>query len=170
MAAAMQYVAKDKAHVVREKKQVVIDRELDRIYKRDGTVSAELLVEEAKAETSPLHKFFEWNDEEAAARYRLAQATSMILASKMIVVLESSRGNQATAVSATRLPEVRRYLSPGRKEPRKLRNEALNDVDVRKAVIDRRVAVLRSWCKEAIDIEELAELRKLIIERISVFG
>lgn len=36
------------------------------------------VVQDAAAEDSPLHELFEWNDSEAAAAYRLAQARSVI--------------------------------------------------------------------------------------------
>lgn len=52
----------------------------------DGELTPGRLVDEARPESSPLHKGFEWNDELAAEKYRRQQATTMI---RSIVVRES---------------------------------------------------------------------------------
>jgi hypothetical protein len=52
--------------------------ELLRIAERDGTVTPEAVLEDARSEDSPLHRFFEWDDGAAAERYRLDQAAGLI--------------------------------------------------------------------------------------------
>lgn len=52
----------------------------------DGELTPAKLVEEARPETSPLHRGFEWDDAKAAENYRRQQATIMIRA---IVVKET---------------------------------------------------------------------------------
>lgn len=46
--------------------------------KRAGLLLPEDVVEAAKPETSPLHTYFEWDDSEAAHRYRIWQARMLI--------------------------------------------------------------------------------------------
>lgn len=53
----------------------------------EGELTPARLVEEARPESSPLHRGFEWNDAKAAENYRRQQATTMIRA---IVVKESN--------------------------------------------------------------------------------
>lgn len=46
---------------------------------KDGLVQAERVVEAASNPDSPLHRFFEWDDSEAAHQWRLAQARRLIV-------------------------------------------------------------------------------------------
>lgn len=52
--------------------------ELDRIYKRDGSVSPQAVVDDNRPEGAPLHGCFEWDDAKAAEKYRCNQASHII--------------------------------------------------------------------------------------------
>lgn len=53
--------------------------ELERIAKQnDGILQPEIVVEEARRPSSPLHSKFTWDDTEAAHQYRLEQARRLI--------------------------------------------------------------------------------------------
>ena len=53
--------------------------ELEALYRANGgRLTAAAVVEAARPENSPLHSQFEWNDEEAAEKYRLTQARALI--------------------------------------------------------------------------------------------
>lgn len=56
-----------------------------------GTVTPEQVVESAKDEAHPLHGYFEWDDDEAAARYRLMQASQLIRQVRVSVVAADQR-------------------------------------------------------------------------------
>lgn len=49
----------------------------------DGMVQPEAVVEAAADPESPLHRFFEWNDGEAAHQYRLQQARQLVVRIKI---------------------------------------------------------------------------------------
>lgn len=51
---------------------------LRRLVERDGELTAESVLAEAKRKRSPIHDFFEWDDSEAALQYRLEQARRLI--------------------------------------------------------------------------------------------
>ena len=53
-------------------------QELDRIRRRDHTLQPRAVLDESRPEAAPLHPVFEWNDAEAAERYRLHQAKDLI--------------------------------------------------------------------------------------------
>ena len=53
-------------------------KELTRIYKRDGQVVASTVVKEARLKKSPIHDEFEWDDKAAAHEHRLSTARRMI--------------------------------------------------------------------------------------------
>lgn len=51
---------------------------LARIEEREGRLTPERVVEDARAEDSPLHSHFVWDDAEAARKHRLDQARALI--------------------------------------------------------------------------------------------
>lgn len=60
---------------------------LKAIYEREGRkLLPGLVVEEARAEESPLHGAFCWDDGEAAARYRILQAQELIRSFRVEIV------------------------------------------------------------------------------------
>ncbi len=54
--------------------------EFERIYRERGKLDPADVVNESREETAPLHPCFEWNDEIAAEKYRVAQAGNIIRA------------------------------------------------------------------------------------------
>lgn len=52
--------------------------ELQRIYDRDGLLSPEVVVKEARKKSSPLHGSFDWDDKTAGHSWRLFQARKLI--------------------------------------------------------------------------------------------
>jgi len=54
-------------------------KELRHLYKKyDNILSPDKVVSEARSIKSPLHKYFNWNDTEAANQYRLEQARRLL--------------------------------------------------------------------------------------------
>jgi len=161
------YVNKAEAGIEEDSRKKIIDRTLDQIYQRRGTITPALLLEEARNPRSEVHGFFEWDDRVAADKHRLRQATDMILASKFVAVLQSARNSRTPSADAiAAAPTVRRFLPALRGEGFRLRTEVLSDADRRKEIVKRKKAVLRSWCREVVDIDELQTLRKLILDEI----
>jgi hypothetical protein len=157
--ASVTYLSKENASLKRERKGTVIDRVVDALLERDGKVTPEALVEAARDPDSPAHPYFDWDDSVAAVKWRLAQATSMIMATKMVAVLEDER---SAAPRATPHEPVRKLLSAFRGEGYQLRPDALRDVNSRSAIIEKEIAKLRSWCRATVDIDELGEIRSTI--------
>lgn len=78
---------------------------IERISQRHrGKLSPELVVEEARPRTSPLHDAFEWNDRIAADSYRKSQAKCLISA---IVIVEEVTGDEIQAFHDVKLPAQR---------------------------------------------------------------
>lgn len=145
----------------RERKSIVVDRELERIYSAHGVVSVDVVLLEAGDEKHPLHNYFEWNDADAAAKYRKVQAYALIMGSKFVVQLIQNGTAEVRTVKES--GSVRRLVSAFRGEGFKMRSEALGDNEMRKAIIESKKTALRSWCKGTIDISELQSLREVIL-------
>lgn len=91
----------------------IIGRRLRELERKHGSITAEIVAEDAKNFRSPLHRFFEWDDRAAAYEYRLTQARH-ILRSVTIVVLDSKgKETQVRAFHAmmTENPGERRYVA-----------------------------------------------------------
>jgi hypothetical protein len=162
----MEYITKEDAKVKRERKQVVIDRELDKLYEKHGTISTDLVIHAASNKKHPLHQYFEWDDSVAARKYRETQALQMIMASKMVVVLEQQAAGPPRIVGTGEATEVRKLVNAFRGEGFKMRNEALQEDTTRAAIVAKKVGVLRSWCTSVVDIKELSALRELIMDNL----
>lgn len=59
---------------------------LSRLYETAGYLTASAVVEAARDPSSPLHGEFEWDDSEAAVRYRLYQARTLIRRVRLLYV------------------------------------------------------------------------------------
>ena len=63
----------------------IVKSELERIYEERSRLTPDDVVDEASDPASPLHSYFEWDDSEAAARFRLIQAAGLIRSVKVRV-------------------------------------------------------------------------------------
>jgi len=75
----------------------VVHRELQALAGLPGGLTPAAVVKSASAVQSPLHKFFIWDDTEAAARYRECQAYCLIRSIKVTV---QPSGSQPVTVRA----------------------------------------------------------------------
>lgn len=158
----MKYVENGVALVVQEKRTVVVNNELSLLVKKHGCVTPKMICEVAEKKDHPLHKYFEWDDSLAGKKYRLMQATNMILASKFVCMLESKKNSVDVSKN-----QVRKLLpSFDEKHAFRERAEALGDEENRKMIVDRKIGVLRSWCESVVDISELLPLREKILSAI----
>lgn len=55
-----------------------VKEEIDRLYNIYNKITPEILLDHGSDPESPLHQYFEWNQEKAAESYRLVQAYKLI--------------------------------------------------------------------------------------------
>lgn len=72
-----------------------------------GVLTPELVVERSRDVGSALHSFFEWDDDQAAAKFRLVQAGALIRRVKLTLIRAST---ETKVVSMT---TTRAFVSPG---------------------------------------------------------
>jgi hypothetical protein len=153
--AAMSYKTLEEAQRTQEAKGKIVDRELQRLSMKLGHVpTADEVLEAARSTKSALHKFFTWDDREAAEAHRRDEAARMLQVSRFIVELRQH--GEVTRVS------VRKFVSINRGQPMRLRNEALDEPDARAALIAHAMTDLRSWIRKYVDISELEPMRRAI--------
>lgn len=152
----VRYVGTD---VKREKKQLIIDMALESMLKKHKTITVDMVLAEAKDTDHPLHKLFEWDDAEAAEKFRKMQAYAMILSSRFTVQLVQQENSHVKVMKSAR---VRRLVNSFNGEGFKMRIDALKNDQDRAGLIEKKKASLRSWCQSVVDISELKPLRETI--------
>lgn len=85
--------------VIPEPPQSVRD-ELRRIADRDGVLTVDTVLAEAKAKTNPLHDHLEWDDAVAGERFRRTQVESMIRRYRIVVEVAPERMVRVRAFTA----------------------------------------------------------------------
>lgn len=152
----------------------VAGRELERIAKRDQEVVPITLIEESKPEGAPLHDAFEWDDTEAAERYREDQAKRLIRALKVVYVRNDTEEP---------LPPVRAYVSvldepgfemygrnkpPSAHDPLRAKRhyrpiaKVMSDADLRDQYRRQAFSILCSWRDRYQDIDDFARIFEAI--------
>jgi hypothetical protein len=149
------YKTKAEARHLRERKQDIVDRELEILTASLGHVpTSKEVLNAARGPKSVLHRFFEWDDGKAAEAHRLQQAGILLQSSEFIVQMREN--------GSTRRVAVRRFVLVNKKEPMRLRNEALGDAEAAETISTRAIGELRSWCRRYVDVVQLADIRKEI--------
>lgn len=113
----------------------------------DGMLTAELVVEAARPEDSPIHEAFEWDDDQAGTAYRLWQARQMIKVEVTLIKNKSTRMFRNVQVSMEDGSKKRGYVSL---------DVILDDEDLYKQTLKKAVGSLRYWQSEYKTVKELS--------------
>lgn len=141
-----------------------------RQLERDGRLAPADVVAEASDPASPLHDYFEWDDSEAARKYRLSQARTLIRSIKVEITV---REIPLTVVGYVRDPDLS-VRDPGYRNVIQLRTEEesarLAVLDEMKRVSDavkraKRLAAVLGFADQIAQIDEIA---RLVTERASL--
>jgi hypothetical protein len=87
-----------------EARSEIIRAHLEKLA-RDGRLTPEQVLTDARKKTSPIHDAFEWDDSKAAEQFRLSQARHLIARVEVEFVRDPHQPNRATFArrcSATR--------------------------------------------------------------------
>jgi|HubBroStandDraft_6_1064221.scaffolds.fasta_scaffold622184_2 hypothetical protein len=115
----------------------------------DGTLLPEDVIADARHRRSPLHKFFEWDDTEAAHQHRLEQARSLIRA--VVVILPQKPTTPVRAFVSIRQEgdKERSYTSTV---------AAMSDPRLRAQVLASAKAEIVAWHQRYKQLEEFSQL------------
>ncbi len=114
---------------------------------RRGELTPQALVDESRPEDAPLHGFFEWDDEQAAERYREVQARQIIHSIEVISTVDKT---PVKAFVSLRIGgHERRYQST---------EVALSQPSSREMVLREAMAELKAFEKKYGRFSELAEV------------
>jgi len=135
-----------------------IRSELLAINEGHGVLTPELVVERSRDPSSALHQFFEWDDDQAAEKFRLVQAGALIRRVKLTVVRASTETKVVTFSS------VRAFVSPSSERKSKKHPEGgyapiqtvLSDDDRRADLIATARSELMALRRKYETLEELS--------------
>lgn len=83
--------------------------QLQAIYERHQRLTPELVVDEAREETHPLHDRFEWDDAIAGEKYRRQQAHDLIVSVRVTYADDGGKPREIRQFHAIRGPEGHVY-------------------------------------------------------------
>ena len=136
-------------------------RELLRIRKQEGLLTAEIVVEQAKSPKSALHDWFEWDDVKASHEYRLWQARQLIVSVQVL-----PRGSSKATVAFVSLKSDRARDGGGYRET----VSVLSDARMRTELIRQALDDFRYWREKYRTLAELAEIFEAGDKTISTFN
>ena len=148
----------------------VVGERLESIRTKRNALTPDIVLQDARNIRSPLHEFFEWDESEAARKYRLDQAGHLIRAVQVTyedVPAVTPRQIELTALPALTTPvrPVRAFLV--------IRGDdgvlgyvetqaAMSDPDMRKQVLQRAHSELDAVARKWREVSELAEVFKAL--------
>jgi len=153
------YVATENG-ILSDAQAPIVGKEFERIEKVLGAVTPDTVVCEAKPAASPIHKFFTWNDGEAAKKCRLQEARRLIGSvatvevthntSKPMIIrafhsVESSKTEKSFSGTA--------YISTAR---------AMKNKHYRAQILDYAKMELMSWSRRYKHLKEFAKVHDAV--------
>lgn len=134
----------------------VVGERLDQLT-INGRLTAEGVLDDARAISSPLHSCFEWDDSTAAEAHRLWQARQLIAC---VITIETllDQPRPVREYVAVHTPQERCYVQT---------EVALKDEDMRAVVLAQAERDFRSWEAKYQTLTELADIFA-VAERVFV--
>jgi len=132
-------------------KPETVGAEFEAIVAKYGHLSPATIVKVSKGKRSPLHSYFEWDNEKAAARWREQQASYLIRA--IVTVVEGSPEPVRAFVSVKTEDEQSVYTP--------VRSAMANPMQ-RDEIIERALDDLRAFRKRYEHLKELAAVFEAI--------
>lgn len=127
-------------------------RIFEKIERRDGAVTPEAVLEDARSEDSPIHGDFEWDNDKAAEKYRLKQAQQMI---SLLVVSEDDKPNTRAFVNTHTDIKKAAYMNVGK---------AMQSQDLRRVVLGNARREMIMFNSKYAKYMELAKVTNAIDE------
>lgn len=126
------------------------------IEENNGLISAEIVVDDASREVSPLHDYFEWDDQVAAMEYRLNRARVLM---RSIQVVIKADDQERTAVLCEHIKIKNGDIT---ESGYTTIMRVMTDEDLRRQTVERALHELQSWQRRYRDYHELGRLFEVV--------
>ena len=153
MVTKKKYKAKKGAHFSQTNAQIYGEC-LDEIaMKKNGTIKPKDVVEKAGKKSSPLHDYFDWDNNSAGEKYRLHQARNLINSITVIIKYDHKEKEQKAFFSVNE--------SPNEEDVNKtyvVMERVMTEPELRKQVLERAVNEAEYWQQKYMDYKELGKI------------
>lgn len=133
--------------------------ELERIRQQYGTLDPEHIVQESVAPDSLFHNVFEWNDTEAARKFRETQASNLIRNIKVEIVRNTISYNVRAYVNVRENKDSARSYTP-------IEQAIVNDTSY-KDLLEQSKGEMESFVTKYAQINELNAVKLEMLKAIS---
>lgn len=154
-----------------------VGKTFEQIEAETGSVTKEKLLDVSRAEDSPTHNLFEWNDAIAGEKYRLHQAAQAINHLRIEIVKEKVEEKSVNATITSEPPKTfRAYVSPdyyrGKREGSNFvsTETALAEPNHRQAIIRNALTEFENTKEKYSFLSELAALYEAIDREAGRYG
>lgn len=142
--------------ILSDDQAVVVGRELTKLEKKAGAITPNLVVDVAREEASPLHKYFEWDDGKAAEAHRLAQARQLIRSVSVVTIEQEEQAPKMVRAFSN----VNSIEGEGRFDGRVYRStiKAMREDGYRQQILEKAYGELVSWRERYKHLEEFSNI------------
>lgn len=127
------------------------------LAEHDGQVGPQLLLDAARDPASPFHDFFEWDNDEAGERYRLAQASALLRRWKGTIVRLYGEDKKVSVSVVRRVESPEGQRTKGGASYRRV-EDILADDALREDLLQTVLKQLMAYRKRYARLQELAEV------------
>lgn len=129
---------------------------VEEVERENGIVTPDAFLNKARADDSPIHSMFTWDDSVAAEKYRLQEARNIIRCLSVTIIKSDDAPKSYTAyVNIAEKKNEGKYLNI---------NDAFEDDDTRSIVLGRALKELEAFANKYSLLEELEEVFTAINE------
>ena len=135
-----------------------VGKHFEKLEKKNNELTAQIVLDSARPEKSPIHNLFEWDDLKAAEAYRLRQATTLIC-------------NLAVEIETDNQPIVcRAFMDVTESKVGSFINtqSAFESKETRDIVLKRALDELNAFKQKYKNLNELATVIKVIDDLLEV--
>ena len=135
----------------------VVGQRLNEMERERGELTPDRVVREAKKKSSPLHRYFTWDDGRAADLQRLAEARFLIRSIEVTVIVGPKKKEVITRAFANLRPQGARDTMPYLSSVRVLR-----DAELRERWVSLALGEAESWMARYQHLNELSSVFRAV--------
>lgn len=152
------FKAKEGAAFSDAKAQIYGER-LHELLSSHGKLTPQLVVKDARKKMSPLHEFFEWDNDEAAKKFRLHQARMLMNSIELKVEVRNEKGKNNEI-------KVRAFLNVKDEEQEERfytsAEVVLSKEEYSKQIMQEALREIQYWRKKYSDLVELKPVFEVV--------
>lgn len=141
-----------------EGKRKEVKAELDKLARTRKGLTPETVVESARSKSSPLHKYFTWEDTEAARRWREYQAAALIRSVSVVIERPLCRPVEVRAYVNTREIDKDGCINLGNKGKYQSVTAVLQEPTKREQMLEQAKRELKAFRIKYAILDELAKV------------